>query len=256
MERLVINGRTIAYSDQGSGDAAVLVHGFAASTRENWDKAGWIQMLVRANRRVVAVDLLGHGESDKPHDASAYSMPGMADDVLAVTEHLQLKKPDLIGFSLGARIVLQLLERRPERFLLGVLCGVGDALLTPRAEREQIALADALEAPTAEDAPAGLARQFRMFAEGQGQDLRALAACTRGLNETPVEWTRERISSIPNEMFVVAGSADELAGSAPRLAACFPNAKGKQIPGCGHMDCLTQPMLKGAVMDFLAGIPG
>lgn len=256
MNRLTINGRSVAYSDQGNGDAVLLVHGFAASSRENWDKAGWIHMLVRANRRVVAVDLLGHGDSDKPHDKDAYAMAGMADDVLAVVEHLQLKKPDLIGFSLGARVVLLLLEKRPERFLLGVLCGVGEALLTPRSEREQIALADALEAPTVEEAPAGLARQFRMFAEAQGQDLKALAACSRGLNDAPTEWTRERLAPLRNEIFVVAGTGDELAGSATGLAACFPNAKGKQIPGCGHMDCLTQPMLKGAVMDFLAGIPG
>lgn len=256
MERLSVEGKDIAFSDQGQGDAIVLVHGFAASSRENWDKAGWIQMLVRANRRVVAVDLLGHGESDKPHAPSAYSLSGFATDVLAVTEHLQLKKPDLVGFSLGARVLLHLLERRPERYLLGVLCGVGDALLVPRAEREQIALAEALDAPSVLQAPEGLARQFRQFAEAQNQDLKALAACARGLGDTPVEWTRDRVLQIRNEIFVVAGSADELAGSAPVLAASFPNARGKQIPGCGHMDCLTQPMLKGAVMDFLAGIPG
>jgi pimeloyl-ACP methyl ester carboxylesterase len=256
MERLQVSGRTIAYSDHGQGDAIVLVHGFAASTRENWERAGWLQMLVRANRRVVAVDLLGHGESDRPHDDAAYSLDGFAQDVLAVTEHLQLKKPDLLGFSLGARVVLRVLEQRPERYLLGVLCGVGDALLTPRSERETIALADALSARTAEEAPEGLARQFRLFAETQQQDLQALAACARGLNQSSAEWTRERVSAIKNEMFVVAGTSDELAGSAPRLAQCFPNAKGKQIPGCGHMDCLTQPMLKAAVMDFLAGVPG
>lgn len=256
MERLPVNGRSIAYSDQGRGDAIVLVHGFAASSRENWDKAGWLQMLARANRRVVAVDLLGHGESDRPHDERAYALDHFAADVLAVTEHLQLKKPDLMGFSLGARVVLRVLEQRPERFLLGVLCGVGDALLTPRSERETIALAEALSARTAEEAPAGLARQFRQFAEAQQQDLKALAACARSLNQSSAEWTRERLAVIGNEILVVAGSSDELAGSAPALAACFPNAKGKQIPGCGHMDCLTQPMLKAAVMDFLAGVPG
>lgn len=256
MERLQVSGRNIAYSDQGRGDAIVLVHGFAASSRENWDKAGWLQMLARANRRVVAIDLPGHGESDRPHEEAAYSLEVFAADVLALTEHLQLKKPDLLGFSLGARVVLQVLEQRPERFLLGVLCGVGDALLTPRSERPTIALADALTAASAAEAPEGLARQFRLFAEAQQQDLQALAACARSMNQTTAEWTRERLAAIGNEILVVAGSSDELAGSASGLAACFPNAKGKQIPGCGHMDCLTQPMLKAAVMDFLAGVPG
>jgi non-heme chloroperoxidase len=68
-------------------------------------------------------------------------------------------------------------------------------------------------------------------------------------------WTRETLGAIKNETFVVAGSGDDLAGSPESLAACLPNAKGKTIPGCGHMDCLTQPMFKAAVMDFLAGVP-
>ena len=71
MERLQVSGRSIAYSDQGQGDAIVLVHGFAASSRENWDRAGWLQMLARANRRVVAIDLPGHGESERSHEEAA-----------------------------------------------------------------------------------------------------------------------------------------------------------------------------------------
>jgi pimeloyl-ACP methyl ester carboxylesterase len=255
MPALIVNGVEIAYTDQGAGDGVVLVHGFAASAQENWGKAGWVSMLARANRRVVTVDLRGHGQSEKLYDPSGYSFSAMAGDVLAIVEQLQIKKPDLIGFSLGARVVLELLRQRGDRFLLGVLCGVGDLLINPRMERDPAALAQAMEAPSTDQVSDDLARRFRMFAEGQGQDLKALAACSRGLNASGVGWTREILSVIKNEMLVVAGSGDDLAGSAEALAMCFPNAKGKRIPGCGHMDCLTQPMFKAAVMDFLAGIP-
>lgn len=255
MNTLSVNGVEIAYTDQGQGDGVVLIHGFAASTQENWEKAGWVSMLTRAKRRVVAVDLRGHGKSAKLYEPASYRLELMAHDVLAVVEHLQLKKPDLIGFSLGARVALSLLEANSSRFLLGVLCGVGELLSKPRSERDQIALAGAFEAGSAEGAQEGLARQFRQFAEAQHQDLKALAACARGMQEAPQEWAPERLSQIRNEILVAAGSGDELAGSAIGLARLFPNAKGKQIPGCGHMDCLTQPMFKGAVMDFLAGIP-
>jgi pimeloyl-ACP methyl ester carboxylesterase len=255
MATLTIKGRDISFTDQGGGDGVVLVHGFAASAQENWVKAGWVTMLTRANRRVVTVDLLGHGQSAKPHDLSAYSMETMADDVLAVVDHLQVKKPDLIGFSLGARIALNLLSRHSGRFLLGVFCGVGDRLLKPREEKDQIDIAAALEAPSADLLDAGIAKQFRQFAEAQGQDLMALAACSRGLNLGAMDWGRDMLRQIGNESLVVAGSADDLAGSAGGLAASLGHAKGKQIPGCGHMDCLTQPMFKGAVMDFLAGVP-
>ena len=255
MTLLNVGGVDISYSDQGAGDGVVLVHGFAASAQENWTKAGWISMLTRANRRVVAVDLRGHGESATPHEPDAYSLRLMAGDVLAVVEHLQLKKPDLIGFSLGARVALELLRQRGDRFLLGVYCGVGEVLLSPRLDRDPEAFARAMEAASADEANDDMARRFRLFAEGQGQDLKALAACSRGLNASGTGWSREVLSTIKNESLVVAGSGDDLAGAPEPLAACFPNAKAKRIPGCGHMDCLTQPMFKGAVMDFLAGIP-
>ncbi len=255
MTTLAINGAEIAFSDQGSGDGVILVHGFAASAQENWGKSGWISMLTRARRRVVAVDLRGHGASTKFHQPADYSFASMAGDVLAVVEHLQIKKPDLIGFSLGARVVLELLRTRGDRFLLGVLAGVGDYLVNPREERDASLLAGAMEAASADAVSDDMAKRFRLFAEGQGQDLKALAACSRGFGASAQPWTREVLGAIKNEMLVVAGSGDDLAGPPEPLAGYFPNAKAKRIPGCGHMDCLTQPMFKAAVMDFLAGVP-
>ena len=255
MTSFAIAGGEIFYSDQGNGDGVILVHGFAASVQENWVKAGWIQMLTRAGRRVVAIDLRGHGQSTAFRQPADYSLPLMAGDVLAIVEHLQIKKPDLIGFSLGARVVLELLRMRGDRFLLGVLCGVGETLLNPREERDPEAFAKAMEAPSAEVVDDDMARRFRLFAEAQGQDLAALAACSRGLAAMGRPWTRELLAGIKNEMLVIAGAGDDLAGAPEGLARCFANAKAKRIPGCGHMDCLTQPMFKGAVMDFLAGVP-
>jgi pimeloyl-ACP methyl ester carboxylesterase len=255
MRILDINGAPIAYEDQGEGDAVVLVHGFAASVKENWERSGWISMLVRAKRRVVALDLRGHGQSVKPHDPAAYSFDVFASDVTALVEHLQLKKPDLIGFSLGARVVLQCLLTRPEKFLLGVLCGVGELLLDPKDDRDPEGFAKAMEAPSADGIGDDMARRFRLFAEGQGQDLKALAAVSRGLNAHPRVWSAAELGNIKHETLVVAGTSDDLAGAPEPLARVFPNAKAVRVPGCGHMDCLIQPMFKGAVMDFLAGMP-
>jgi len=255
MTTLAINDVEIFFTDQGAGDSVILVHGFAASTQENWAKAGWLSMLTHAKRRVVSLDLRGHGRSAKLYDPAAYSLSLMAGDVLALTEHLELKKPDLIGFSLGARVVLELLRQRPERYLLGVLAGVGDFLVNPREVRDPEIGALAMEAASADDISDDMAKRFHLFAKAQGQDLKALAACSRGLGAMGRPWTRELLSQIENETLVIAGSNDELAGPPEPLARYFPNAKAKRIPGCGHMDCLTQPMFKAAVMDFLAGMP-
>jgi pimeloyl-ACP methyl ester carboxylesterase len=113
----------------------------------------------------------------------------------------------------------------------------------------------AMEAASADELPDSLGKRFRQFAEAQGQDLKSLAACARGLQAAGAGWTSEKLARISNEILVVAGSGDELAGDPAGLASSFPNAKSRKVPGCGHMDCLTQPMFKGAVMDFLAGIP-
>lgn len=240
------------YTDQGSGDGVVLIHGFAASAEENWGRSGWVSMLTRAQRRVVTLDLRGHGLSAKSHDPAAYSIEACADDVWRLTRQLDLKKPDLIGFSLGARVVLNLLAKYPDKYLLGVLCGAGGRWLEP-SSRDPNALPAAFEAEDVSAITDDMARRFRQFADGQGQDRLALAAVGRGLAQRADRLDRDALAAIRNEVFVAAGRSDELAGDPYPLAAALGRAKSAIVPGCGHMDCLVQPMFKGAVMDFLTG---
>lgn len=242
------------YTDQGDGDAVILIHGFAASAEENWGRAGWVSMLTRARRRVVTLDLRGHGQSAKSHKIEDYTVDAFAGDVLRLSRQLQLKKPDLIGFSLGARIVLNLLGQAPDAFLLGVLCGAGGRWLEP-SSRDPEALPKAFETEDASSVADDMARRFRQFADAQGQDRLALAAVGRGLAARADKLSLDQLKDIRNEVFVVAGRNDELAGDPFPLAAAMGRAKSTIVPGCGHMDCLVQPMFKGAVMDFLAGQP-
>ena len=51
----------------------LLLHGFAASFDRTWRDNGWVDLLADLGREVVAVDLLGHGDNDKPHDPAAYA---------------------------------------------------------------------------------------------------------------------------------------------------------------------------------------
>jgi pimeloyl-ACP methyl ester carboxylesterase len=253
MPFLTVEAGEIHYTDQGSGDGVVLIHGFAASAEENWGRSGWVQMLTRAQRRVVTVDLRGHGQSVRSHDQAHYSVPAFAADVLQLCRNLSLKKPDLIGFSLGARIVLELLGQEPNSFLLGVLCGAGGRWLEPPS-RDPNLLAAAFEAETVAEVSDDMARRFRQFADGQGQDRLALAAVAHGLAAAQGRVDPAALAAIKNEVLVVAGKADELAGDPAPLAAALGRGRSVQVPGCGHMDCLVQPMFKGAVMDFLSGV--
>src|SRR5262249_28748475 len=77
-------------------EPVLLVHGFASSFERNWREPGWVDLLEEAGRQVIQLDLLGHGEADKPHDPSAYS--GLDGSVEAALP--REGAVDAIGFSL------------------------------------------------------------------------------------------------------------------------------------------------------------
>ena len=69
----------IAYLDEGEGDPIVLVHGFASSKGVNWVYPAWVSELTKNGRRVIALDLRGHGESGKLYDPAEYSIEILAE---------------------------------------------------------------------------------------------------------------------------------------------------------------------------------
>ena len=93
-------------------DALVLIHGLLMNRRMYDDLAP--EMASRGNR-VITVDLLGHGDSDKPHDMRIYSMSSFASQAAALVDHLGLRAPVVGGTSLGANVTLELAVHHPER---------------------------------------------------------------------------------------------------------------------------------------------
>lgn len=94
------DGTTIAFDDHAGGDgtAVILVHGITESA-VTWDPL--IDRLT-PDRRVVAVDLRGHGRSGT---ADRYDLEAMAGDIVAVAAHLGIDRPHLVGHSLGGAVV-------------------------------------------------------------------------------------------------------------------------------------------------------
>lgn len=74
----------------------LLLHGFATSAKRTWVEPGWVALLNEAGRRVIAPDLLGHGDAPKPHDPAAYAE--VEDLVLA---DLPPEPVDAVGYSAG-----------------------------------------------------------------------------------------------------------------------------------------------------------
>lgn len=101
-------GCQLHYEDYGHGQPLLLVHGLGSSTRD-WEYQ--IPLLAR-HYRVLALDVRGHGRSDKPR--GPYRIADFADDVVALIEHLQLPPVHLVGISMGGMIGFQLGVDRPE----------------------------------------------------------------------------------------------------------------------------------------------
>jgi pimeloyl-ACP methyl ester carboxylesterase len=223
----------------------VLVHGFAASLRTNWVAPGWIETLTPL-RRVVGLDCRGHGESGKPHDPAAYADPAMPDDVIRLMDQLGIERADLLGYSMGGRISIQLMLHQPERFTSVMLGGVG-GIFQARGSRSNVVDALRAEDPTTVTDARGKA--FRAFAERTDNDLQALAACMAG-SRGPAGAAGFARVSLP--ALIVNGEDDRTVGDPAPLAAAIPGARLLKIPGRDHLTVVGDQRFKDAIVAFLA----
>jgi pimeloyl-ACP methyl ester carboxylesterase len=242
----------LAYLDEGERSAApiVLVHGFASSKEVNWVYPGWVTTLTGAGRRVIAFDNRGHGKSSKLYDPAAYHTDLMAEDALALLDHLGIQRADCMGYSMGARICAFLALKHPHRVRALILGGLGIRLVDGVGLPESIA--DALLAPSLDDVSDPTGRQFRSFADQTKSDRKALAACIRGSRQT---MTPEEAASIETPTLIAVGTKDNVAGSAHELAELMRNARALDIPDRDHMLAVGDKVFKSGVLHFLDALP-
>ncbi len=126
-------GQRIAYTEFGGGPAAVtpggtrgrtaksatatsrpliLLHGLLLSQEMHKPLA---EALAAHGNRVITLDLLGHGQSERPRDMWRYSMPGFGEQVVALMDHLGIEQAAVMGTSLGANAALEAASAHPER---------------------------------------------------------------------------------------------------------------------------------------------
>ncbi len=119
MPEFSYSGHGISYDEYGSGERPViLIHGLLMN-RHMFDRLG-PEMAARGNR-VIAIDLLGHGRSDRPTDMSQYSMTFFARQVEALMDHLAIGNAVIGGTSLGANVTLEMAYVSPRRVRAMVL---------------------------------------------------------------------------------------------------------------------------------------
>ena len=111
--RFTYEGRSLAYTEYGEGPrTCVLLHGLLLGRRMHEPLA---RSLAERGNRVLTLDLLGHGESDRPLDPACYSMTFFGRQTIALLDHLEIEEAVVLGTSLGANTALEAAAFAPER---------------------------------------------------------------------------------------------------------------------------------------------
>jgi pimeloyl-ACP methyl ester carboxylesterase len=234
-------GVRIRYVDTGAGPAVVLVHGFTGDIERSWVNTGVLPELAR-DHRVLALDLRGHGHSDKPHDPRAYDE--LALDVIRLLDHLQIEKSHVVGYSLGGIIVAKLLTTYPERFRSAVLGGAAyRRSRSVRSDEATEAAAREIEAgvyralivstaPTDEPAPSEEAIRARSREIAASGDVRAHAALMRARRALLVSDAQIATLRVPS--LAVVGGADPARPRVEAMRKVWPGLRVEIVPGAAH----------------------
>jgi 2-succinyl-6-hydroxy-2,4-cyclohexadiene-1-carboxylate synthase len=258
MSRVALrDGLELAVEDDGRGPALLLVHGFTGGA-DAWGEE--LKTALRRELRVLAVDLLGHGDSDRCHDPKRYALPELVEDLTEVLDAAGLPAVAWAGYSMGGRIALAAALLRPARVRALVLEGASPGLagaaerearrahdeeLAARLEREGAAafvehwLAQPLFA-TQRRLPAELraAERERRLRHDPG----SLAACLRGASTgaQPSFW--ERLGELRAPALLLTGELDNrFSALGLEMARLLPRARVARVARSGHAVHLEAP---------------
>lgn len=250
MEFFDLDGARMAFEQAGAGEPPlVFLHGFACNRTFLAPQMAHFA----AGHRVVSVDFLGHGDSDKPR--RAYRIPGFAAEVARLLEHLDLRGVVVVGHSMGGSVALELAAGWPERVRAAVSMDSTLISSTERKTRVLPAMLTALEGPHFQMA----ARRFAgsMFLPSDGQELkgRVEEIMSSPPRHVLVELTRALIAwdGLPalarlKRPLLYIGSRRPLTGQAAMLASS-PWVQYAQAAGSGHFLTLIVPEQINAMLE-------
>ncbi len=265
--RVRVNDVPLAVRQWGNGPPLLLLHGFTGSS------ASWTAHAEVFHRRfrTVAVDLLGHGETDAPADPARYRMARCIADLAALLDALAIERTALLGYSMGGRVALAFALAHPQRVGALVLEGASPGIADPEERRARIArderLAERIERDGVETFVDEWMRQ-PLFATQAclGPDVLAaaravrlahrpigLANSWRGMGAGAQEPLWDRLHALPVPALLLAGEQDtKFLAIAHSMAQSLPDAIVRIVPGAGHATHLEKPAaFRDCVLDFL-----
>src|SRR3989441_478289 len=234
-----------------------MLHGFTGSA------AGWGRQLdtfAAYGLRVIALDLLGHGQSDAPDDPQRYAIEHCQQDILAALQELGVSKGQaiLLGYSMGGRIALYAAFSGFFRAL--ILESASPGLEDP-AEREQRRISDeTLSASIEREGVQAFIERWEklpLFASQKTLPLECketlhrqrlqnratgLAQSLRGVGLGVQPSLYARLPTLPIPVLLIAGELDtKFTAIARHMAQALPQSQLRIIPGAGHTVQLERP---------------
>jgi pimeloyl-ACP methyl ester carboxylesterase len=236
-----INGISIHYGVYGKGAPVILLHGGLA----NGDYWGHQITALMPNHMVIVMDSRGHGRSTRDPRAFGYDL--RADDVVALMDMLGVRKADIVGWSDGGIIGLDLALRHKSR--VGKVFAFAANSLTSGVR-------DGVEKnPT-----------FAAYIERAGHEYEAHSATPKAYDDFVTQiskmwseqpnWTDGQLQSIEAPVWIVDGDHDEAIRRehTEYLAATIPHAGLLILPNASHFAFLQDPdMFNRAMIRFLDG---
>ena len=233
------NGIKIHYAIYGQGSPVIFLHGGLANT----DYWGNQVPAVAAHHTVILMDSRGHGRSTR--DARPYGYDLMADDVVALMDALKVPKADIVGWSDGGILGIDLAMRHKDR--VGKIFAFGANTLTSGM------VEGAKRNPT-----------IVVFVERVGREYSELSATPTGFQAFLDEivkmyanqpnWTDDQLKAITTPVLVVVGDHDEAIkrSHTEYIAATIPHAGLLILPNVSHFAFLQDPkMFNFAILHFL-----
>jgi pimeloyl-ACP methyl ester carboxylesterase/predicted ester cyclase len=217
--------------------------------------------------RTIAVDVAGHGDSDVPAPADAgrfLSIPGQADSVLAVLDHLDVRRAVLIGHSAGAAVAVQIAAQR-EGLAEAVVALDGTLLLNDEIRAGTPSLLEALRAPTWRETLKQVAQQTQLLTDDPSL-LEAELANIGAIEQHVMLAVPEQLETWDEEAALGSLAADDVPmlyvdasrmAQLDRMAELVPSLAVARAADAGHLQLIGRPRQALAMIeDFLRARTG
>lgn len=223
--------------------AVALLHGWGGAFASTFERFGWRQRLEATGRAVIAVDLPGHADPNAAIDPMAYR------DMASLLDATLPNSPlDVVGYSLGGKLALELACRAPSRFRRMVIAGVGDNVFAPEPSGE--AVAGALEHGVAANTPAPVAAFVEYSLASKSRNLALAAVLRRPPNPVAIP---ARLRAIASPILLVNGDQDALAQPDTQLLNALSRVEHRILHGVEHIELPENTRLQEMTVYFLNG---